>query len=89
MSMTKQKAHRVLEKLRFSPRYGKELIYKFYYEDRLILTTAIPKGKGDMKVVDRFRQQIKLSRDQLAAAIKCPFGFPEYVQHLQDSGNLD
>lgn len=87
--MTKQEAHKVVEKLGFTVRKGKELFYLYKYKGRLIHTTAIPKGKGQLHVENDFRQQLRISRDQLALAIKCPFGADEYIQHLKDKNIIE
>jgi hypothetical protein len=81
--MTKQEAHKVVEKLGFTVRKGKEIFYLYKYKGRLVHTTAIPKGKGPLHVENDFRQQLRISRDQLTQAIKCPFGAPEYIAHLK------
>lgn len=86
--MTKQQAHKVVKKLGFEVRRGKENFYTFYHGGRLILTTAVPKGKGELRVANDFRQQLKITRSQLAMAIKCPFGLQQYVDHLETQGHL-
>ena len=87
--MTKQEAHRVVEKLGFTSRKGKELFYLYRHNGLLITTTAIPKGKGPLHVENDFRQQLKLSREQLDLAKKCPFGAKEYVTHLKAIGKIE
>lgn len=89
MSLTKQEALRIVEKLGFSARKGKELFFLYRHNGRLITTTAIPKGKGPLRVENDFRQQLKVNRDQLALAKKCPFGAEEYRKHLAEIGLIE
>lgn len=87
--MTKQEALRIVEKLGFTARHGKELFYKYVHQGKLITTTAIPKGKGTLHIENDFRQQLRVNREQLALAKKCPFGAKEYRQHLTEVGLID
>jgi hypothetical protein len=89
MSLTKQEALRIVEKLGFTARKGKELFFLYRHQGRLVTTTAIPKGKGPLHVENDFRQQLRVSRDQLALAKKCPFGAEEYRRHLTEIGLID
>ena len=84
--MTKQEALRIVDKLGFTARKGKELFFLFRHKGRLITTTAIPKGKGTLHVENDFRQQLRVTREQLALARKCPFGAEEYLRHLAEIG---
>jgi hypothetical protein len=87
--LTKQEAHKIVAKLGFESRKGKELFYLYRYKGKLITTTAIPKGKGPLHVENDFRQQLKISRDQLLLAKKCPFGAEEYQAHLAGAGLIE
>jgi hypothetical protein len=87
--MTKQEALRIVEKLGFTARKGKELFFTYRHNGKLITTTAIPKGKGTLHVENDFRQQLRVNRDQLALAKKCPFGAEEYRHHLVEIGLID
>jgi hypothetical protein len=87
--MTKQEALRIVEKLGFTARHGKELFYKYVYQGKLITTTAIPKGRGTLHIENDFRQQLRVNREQLALAKKCPFGAKEYRKHLAEVGLID
>jgi hypothetical protein len=82
MQIKKQQATKVLKKLNFEMRVAKERFAKFRHKGKLILTTAVPKGKGDMYVSNQFRKQLKLSDSQLREAINCPLGYREYLDHL-------
>lgn len=88
MQLKKPEALRILEKLRFVVRSGKERFARFYFNEVLITTTAVPHGKGDMYVSNQFRQQLKLSQHQLLDAKRCPFGYEDYVEHLRDIGAI-
>lgn len=82
--MTKQEALKVVRKLGLRERKGKEIFFKFVYGGTTILTTAVPKGKGELRIERKFRQQLKLTKEQLAAAVKCPFKRRHYLKHLRD-----
>lgn len=88
MQLKRQEAMRILHKLRFEIRSTGERFAKFYFNGTLVLTTAVPKGKGDMYVSNQFRQQLKLAESQLLEAKRCPFGYDEYVAHLRAAGRL-
>ena len=86
--ITKQEAGRVVRKFKMQERKGKELFYKFVWRGRIVLTTAIPKGKGPLHCRDDFRKQLLLSEVQLAGAVKCPFKRPQLVLHLKNIGEI-
>ncbi len=86
--MKKKEALKVVRKLGLEERRGKELFFKFSHNDKLILTTAIPKGQGDLYIEDKFRGQLKLTRAQLEGARKCPFKKKDYIKHLQEIGSI-
>lgn len=86
MQIKKQQALSVLKKLQFDIRTGGERFARFYHRGTLVLTTAVPHGKGDMYVSNQFRQQLKINQDQLREAIRCPFGHNEYLAHLEARG---
>jgi hypothetical protein len=89
MNIKLREAETVLSKLRFQPLGQKHLsIRGFFYENRLLLKTRFSRGKGDMpgKVADKFRTQLKLNETQLREAIRCPFGYEEYVALLKEKG---
>jgi len=87
--MTKQEALRIVEKLGFELRPRKEIFCLYKHKGRLITTTAVPKGRGPLYVENDFRQQLKISREQLALAKKCPFGAKEYKGHLIELGLIE
>lgn len=89
MQLEKTQAIHVLSKLKFEIRSAKERFAKFYHEGKLILVTSVPQGKGDMYVSNQFRQQLKLSEDQLRDAIRCSFNYPDYVLHLRGRGHVN
>jgi len=89
MQIKKNQALKVLKKLKFQYRTRKEKFAKFYFEDTLILTTSVPKGKGDLYVSNQFRQQLKLNEKQLSDAIRCPLDFQEYIDHLKSIGIIE
>jgi hypothetical protein len=80
--ITKQEALRVAQKLGLQERKGKEQFFKLVHNGMTILTTAVPKGRGPLRVADKFRNQLRLNREQLNGAIKCPFKESDYREHL-------
>ena len=81
--ISRQEAIRVLEKLGFVPRKGgKELRYKYVHDDITILSTSIPKGRGDLYIRDKVRKQIALDNEQFMGALSCPFKAAHYLAHL-------
>jgi hypothetical protein len=84
MQIKKKQALTVLQKLKFEIRSTKERFAKFVYNDVIILTTSVPKGKGDLRVSDQFRKQLKLNENQFREAVRCPLGYDEYIKHLRD-----
>jgi len=88
MNITKQEAGKVVKKFGMDERKGKELIYKLYWKGRMVLTTAIPKGKGTLHCANDFRKQLFLSVDQLEAAKKCPFKLADLIAHLKYIGEI-
>jgi len=89
MQIKKNQALKVLQKLKFKYRTNKERFAKFYFEETLILTTSVPKGKGDLYVSNQFRQQLKLNEQQLSDAIRCPLDFNKYIEHLKSIGKIE
>lgn len=81
--ITKQEAGRVVKKFDMEERKGKHLFYKLIFNGRIILTTAIPKGKGPLNCKDKFRNQLYLSEEQLDKAIDCPFKLADFIRHLK------
>lgn len=86
--ITKQEALKVVRKLELEERQGKEQFFKLVYDGAIILTTAVPKGKGPLRIEDKFRKQLRLSKEQLADTIKCPFKRVNYIKHLTDIGKI-
>lgn len=84
--ITKQEAGRVVAKFGMEERNRKELFYKFFWNGTLVLTTAIPKGRGQLNCSDKFRNQLRLNDEQLKGAIKCPFKLADYIAHLKAIG---
>jgi hypothetical protein len=81
--MTKREALKVVRKLGLKERKGKELFFKLVHDGTTILTTAVPKGRGDLRIERKFRQQLKLTSEQLKGAIKCPFKRKDFLAHLR------
>jgi hypothetical protein len=89
MNIKKREALGILKKFELEPRPNKELVYKFYHEGRFVLSTAVPKGQGDMHCKDKFRKQLFLSLDQFSDAIRCPFKKEHFIQNLRDKGLIN
>ncbi|MCP4651234.1 MAG: hypothetical protein GY853_14295 [PVC group bacterium] len=86
MRIKKKQALQVLKKLKFKIRQGgkEAIVAQFFYEGQFIGFTRLPKGKGDLTVIGKFRKQIRLNNDQLRDAIQCPFKHNDYVLHLKN-----
>jgi hypothetical protein len=88
MMITKQQAIRVATKFGMEERKGKHLFYKFIWKGIIVLTTAVPKGKGQLHCRDKFRGQLRLSEGQLEDAVACSFGLSQLIEHLQQIGKI-
>ncbi len=86
--ITKQQAGTVVNKFKMVPRMRKELFYQFFWKEKLVLTTAVPKGRGQLNCSDKFRNQLKLNDQQLSLAIRCPFKLRHYIAHLKEIGAI-
>ncbi|HEX4966189.1 MAG TPA: hypothetical protein VF173_35600 [Thermoanaerobaculia bacterium] len=86
--ITKQEARQVVKKFKMEERKGPHLFYKLVWKEKIILTTAIPHGKGPLTVEDKFRNQLRLNRNQLDKAVECPFRLPEFIAHLKAIGKI-
>jgi len=86
--MKKKETLHVIEKLGFEIRTKRENFALYRHGGKLILTTAVPKGRGDLHVKNQFRQQLKLTETQLNEAVRCPFGRKEYLEHLIALGHV-
>ena len=89
MQIKKREANSVLNKFKFEQRTGKEKVAQFRHKGKWILRTSVPKGRGDLRVSNQFRNQLRLNNDQLKDAIRCPFGYKEYIDHLQSLGIIE
>lgn len=88
MIITKQQAIRVATKFGMEERKGKHLFYKFIWKGVLVLTTAVPKGKGPLHCRDKFRSQLRLSEGQLEDAVACTFNASHLIEHLKQIGRI-
>jgi hypothetical protein len=86
--ITKQEAGKVVTKFGMEERKGKHLFYKLIWEGKLVLTTAIPKGRGPLNCRDKFRNQLCLDEKQLSDAVACPFKRSDWIEHLRNIGIL-
>ncbi|MFC1699985.1 hypothetical protein ACFL1I_08560 [Candidatus Omnitrophota bacterium] len=88
MIIKKKEALAVLNKFNMPPAGKKERLAKFYYQGERILTTAVPKGRGDMICTDKFRSQLHLSPEQLRKAVACPFRIDDFILKLREKGYI-
>jgi hypothetical protein len=88
MMLTKQDARKVVQKFKMEERKGKHLQYKFIWGGKIILTTAIPYGRGPFHCRDKFRNQLFLDEDQLTEAVNCPFKLEQFIAHLTAIGRI-
>jgi hypothetical protein len=86
MNVKFREARRMLQKLRFVSREGKDTNYSLYYEGTFILWTKLSQGEGDIsgKIPHKIRSQMKLCPQQFQKALDCPFGYDDYIQKLKD-----
>lgn len=82
MIIKKKEALRVLKKFEMLLGGKKERIAKFYYNGKRYLSTAVPKGRNDMRCTDKFRKQLHLNEEQLKEAVRCPFRKKHFIAHL-------
>ena len=83
------KAHefdRLVHKLGFVTRDGKDLLAWFEYDGKVITRTRRSKGSGDLPMQHSIRQQLKLNNDEFARAIGCTLTLEEYVEILKSKG---
>lgn len=75
---------RLVEKFGLKTRQGDHLFAWLEYDGKVIVRTRRSEKRGDLPMQHSIRQQLKLSEDQLAAAIACTFGLDEYIAHLRE-----
>jgi hypothetical protein len=83
-----QEFDRVVEKLGFKTRDGKDLLAWLEYGGRVVVRTRRSKGSGDLPFHHSIRQQMKLDAEQLREAIACSLGRQEYIEILRTKGLL-
>jgi hypothetical protein len=86
--ITKQEARKVVTKFEMQERKGKHLFYKLLWNKQLVLTTAVPHGKGPLNCRDKFRNQLCLNDEQLNEAIDCSFKLDNLIEHLKAIGRI-
>jgi hypothetical protein len=84
--ITKQEAGKVVTKFEMQERKGKHLFYKLLWKNQIVLTTAIPHGRGPLNCRDKFRNQLHLNDKQLNEAVDCSFKLEHLIEHLKDIG---
>lgn len=83
-----QEFDRVVEKLGFRTRDGRDLLAWFEHNGRVVVRTRRSKGSGDLPFQHSIRQQMKLDTEQLRQAIGCSLGQREYIEILRKKGLL-
>jgi len=80
----------MLDKLHFKAKGKRENQYYFFHDERLILTTAVPKGDGDIRkgTANEIRSQMLLCYKQFQEAYSCPLRHDDYVRKLQSKGRI-
>lgn len=88
MDVKKRQARRMLDKLHFVCKGRKEIQYYFYHNGKLLFTTAIPKGEGDIHkhTQNEIRSQMLLCLEQFQQAYNCPMRYEEYFEKLEEKG---
>jgi len=88
MIIKKKEALGVIKKFGLPLKGKKERIAILHSNGQRILSTAVPKGRGDMICTDKFRSQLCLNEDELRGAVQCPFGKPEWFSKLKMLGRI-
>lgn len=89
MSIRARDFDRMLEKLGFETRDGKDLLAWFTYEGKKVVRTKRSHIKGrDLPFQHSIRQQMKLNEEELRQVLGCTIGQPEYVELLRSKGIL-
>ena len=60
---------------------------KLYYEGELIISTLRSRSPKEFEP-HQVRRQLRLSGEQLNAAVSCTLDFPGYIEILRDKGLL-
>ena len=89
MSIKARDFDRIVEKLGFETRDGKDLLAWFSYEGKKVVRTKRSHIKGrDLPFQHSIRQQMKLNEEELRQVIGCTIGQDEYVELLKGKGIL-
>ena len=89
MSIRARDFDRMMVKLGFETRDGKDLLAWFTYEGKKVVRTKRSHIKGrDLPFQHSIRQQMKLNEEELRQVLGCTIGQPEYVELLRSKGIL-
>lgn len=84
--ITIRDATRVVKKFDMEERRAKHVQYKFIWNGKIVLTTALPHGRGPLNCRDKFRNQLYLTPAQLDTAVDCSFKLRDFVENLRKAG---
>ena len=83
MSLKSHEFDRIANKLDLKTRNSGDLLAWFEYEGKIVTRTKRSKGKTDLPMSDRIRQQLKLNEDQLRGIVACTISREDYVEILK------
>jgi hypothetical protein len=86
MTLKTHDFERIVKKLGLKTRNSGDRLAWFEYEGKVITRTRRSNQMGDLPFSHAIRQQLKLNEDQMRDLLACPFGLPEYVEHLRSKG---
>lgn len=88
MTIRAHEFDRVVAKFGMQTRDSRDLLAWFEHDGKVVTRTRRSKGKGELPAPHLIRQQLKLTEEQLGAAIGCTLDRDGYVEILRDKGLL-
>ena len=89
MSIKARDFDRMMDKLGFETRDGKDLLAWFTHDGKVVVRTKRSHIKGrDLPFQHSIRQQMKLNEEELREVLGCTIGQREYVELLRRKGIL-
>jgi hypothetical protein len=83
MPLKSHEFDRLANKLELKTRNSGDLLAWFEYEGKIITRTKRSKGKTDLPMSDRIRQQLKLNEEQLRGIVSCTISREGYIEILK------
>ena len=91
MQLKKREAEQIFDKLRIARKGTKHIHGWFTHEGRRILFAHFSHRKGDMpgNVPDKFRQSLKLDKEQFRLLKDCPIDRERYIEILKEKRHIE